>query len=416
MNERERQKAQQKKTADELFQNIDALAEQDEDQVFNDKNLRKMLNQVIEAILSQNRYIFDFYEQIVSEVDQMQLELDEVQKELAVLQPLVDTMRKNEQGLRQHLSEASSQFRNEDAAQIYTYLLQAKEDLRKKDADEARLRKRRDALQVKLKKFRMMERMAKTMVTTIGSVAAFLNETFATFATNFEDMQSELEVNAKIINAHETERLRISRELHDTVAQDLSALLFEASLCKMFIEKDEKETAIEAIGKIREGIQGSVSGVRQAIFDMRPMSIDDLGLVGAIKELIQSTSSRYNLKIDYRLDGDEPGRGFIPSFKEMAVYRIVQEIFTNIVHHSEASRVDVFVVSAQQAFTITIKDNGKGFDSEEVIQKLKEYNDPDDKHYGLLGMRERARQIGAELYVDSKVGCGATARLRLPLN
>ena len=415
MNEREKQKAKQKKTADELFQNIDALAEQDEDQIFNDKHLKKMLNQVVEAILSQNRYIFDFYEQIISEVDQMQLELDETKKELAILQPRVDSMRRNEQALKQHLSEASSKFREDDAHQIYLYLLEAKEDLRIKDEEEARLRKKRNALEIKLKKFRNMERMAKTMVTTIGSVATFLNETFSAFADNFENMQSELEVNAKIINAHETERLRISRELHDTVAQDLSALLFEASLCKMFIEKDEKETAIESLGKIREGIQGGVSGVRQAIFDMRPMSIDDLGLIGALKELIQSTSSRYNLKIDLRMDGDEPGRGFVPAFKELAIYRIIQEIFTNIIHHANASRVDIFIVSAQQAFTITIKDNGDGFNSEEVLQRIKVCKDPDDKHYGLLGMYERARQIGAELSIDSKEGFGAKLRLRLPL-
>jgi len=377
------------------------------------KILENLMNQIIESILTQNINIYEFYEQILTEVDQIKIELKDIKKQLKTVIPNVDNMQKKGRLLQNELAEASKRFHEGKQEDLYLRIREEKEYLKTERDKEDRLRHRRDELEMKLKRFHSMEIMAKGMVTAIGSVATFLRNTSAYLTANLINMKDELDVNVKIIHAHEAERHRISRELHDTVAQDLASLLFEVSICQRAVEKEMKEDAISGLGKIREGIQGGIKGVRQAIFDMRPMAIDDLGLVEAIMELARTVAERYSIKVTSDLIGDsEFVRGILPSYKEMAVYRIVQETFNNIARHSEAKRANMVIAITKQNLTISIKDDGLGFDAKEALGE----EDAGSKHYGLLGMVERAKQIGGELTINSEPGKGTTTRVRINLS
>ena len=384
--------------------------EQLEEQINEDK-LKEMVDKAIHSLLSNNRKIFSVYEQLVNEVELIQLKLDETKHELSLLIPEVDKIDSEERRLRTTLAAASREFHYNTMESVLAKQKEIRQILREKRVRENQLRKERNNLELRLKRFQAMERTAKHMVTTIGSVATFLSNQFANITASLSSLQGKVQADEKIINAHEFERLRISRELHDTVAQDLANLLWETTFCQRSLERDKKDDALESLGKIRNGVQGSIAGVRQAIFDMRPMSIDDMGLLEAIHELCQTTAERAGMKITYHLEGEE--HVSIPKFKEIAIYRIVQEAINNTLHHANATLIEVKANAGKQALSIYIKDNGRGFDAQSV---MKEDLNTESSHFGLLGMRERAKTIGAEFSILSSYGSGAQVRLRLPLS
>ncbi|HVC30361.1 MAG TPA: sensor histidine kinase, partial [Steroidobacteraceae bacterium] len=211
------------------------------------------------------------------------------------------------------------------------------------------------------------------------------------------------DLSGQVLSAQEDERRRISRELHDDTAQSLTSL----ALVLKTIEDTEDHPAVkEQLRDVRREVEQSIEGVRRLARDLRPSTLDDLGLSAAVDWYVQALSQRTHLKVRYRSD---LGGARLPEAVELALYRITQEALTNVVKHARASEIRVHLTRTAATVVLQIFDDGIG---------LPESQDghADTSGVGLYGMRERAELIGGRLSLRSRAGCGVEIEAEAPLN
>jgi signal transduction histidine kinase len=194
------------------------------------------------------------------------------------------------------------------------------------------------------------------------------------------------------------ERNRLARELHDTLAHTLSAVAVELEAVSALWDTDPG-TAHAMLGQSLAATRNGLNETRRALQSLRAAPLEDMGLALAIRNLAESVTARTGLTLDLRL----PGRvdNLSPEV-EQSVYRVAQEALANITQHAGAGRATLQLVQDDQRLTLTVSDDGYGFDLDEI--------DPDSR-FGLKGMREWAETAGGTLEVESQAGRGTTVRL-----
>jgi hypothetical protein len=202
-------------------------------------------------------------------------------------------------------------------------------------------------------------------------------------------------------SVREEERARISRELHDELGQTLTALKMELGWLR---ERVPAEPALvrTRLDRLTSIVDQSVVDLQRIAADLRPMILDELGLVSAVQWLTQNFSERSALSIELSFDRQDVAYA---SDVSTAAFRIAQESLTNIVRHSRATSARVSVRHADGELQIEISDNGRGTD---LTQSKR-------KRLGLLGMEERAHMLGGSMQIDSSPGHGTRICVRLPL-
>jgi PAS domain S-box-containing protein len=209
----------------------------------------------------------------------------------------------------------------------------------------------------------------------------------------------------QVTRAQEDERLRISRELHDDTAQVLATL--SRGLDSLITgEKKLAKPVIERLDKLHEMADSALEGVRRYSQDLRPSILDDLGLVPALEWLIADLKKGCGVATKVSITGSR--RRLAPEM-ELTVFRIAQEVLSNIRRHSQASAVTMTLDFGADALTLIISDNGQGFDMPQRTSDLAQSG-----KLGIIGMRERARLIGGTLIVQPEIGAGTTVTLRIP--
>ena len=209
----------------------------------------------------------------------------------------------------------------------------------------------------------------------------------------------------QITRAQEDERLRISRELHDDTAQLLATL--SRDLDSMIMDKSTiEQPVIERLEKLHEMAENALSGVRRFSQDLRPSILDDLGLVPALEWLTAALQDDQKVSTSVNLVGDS--RRLSPEI-ELTVFRITQEVISNIRRHANATFVELTLDYSEDALTLIVNDNGQGFSVPERTSDLAMSG-----KLGIIGMRERARLVGGTLIVQSEKDAGTTVTLRVP--
>jgi len=209
----------------------------------------------------------------------------------------------------------------------------------------------------------------------------------------------------QVTRAQEDERLRISRELHDDTAQVLATL--SRGLDSLITgEKELEKPTRENLEKLHEMADSALEGVRRFSQDLRPSILDDLGLVPALEWLITDLGKSYEIATKVGITGSR--RRLAPE-TELTVFRIAQEVLSNVRRHSRASAVEMTLDFGADALTLVISDNGQGFDMPERTSDLALSG-----KLGIIGMRERARLIGGTLIVQPEPGTGTAVTLRIP--
>lgn len=209
----------------------------------------------------------------------------------------------------------------------------------------------------------------------------------------------------QITQAHEEERLRISRDLHDSSAQNLIGILHKL---ENFCQNDEylPMPKLRSLWSLHERLKDVLQEIRQLSRDLRPSILDHLGLLAAVDWLAEQLKSEH--KIDARLTVEGKERRFTPE-TEVALFRIVQEALRNVAKHSGATKAMINVNFKQDETVITVIDNGKGFDQPESLGELSRKG-----KLGLDGMQTRARLIGGTFKIKSGVGKGSVLSIRIP--
>jgi len=206
-------------------------------------------------------------------------------------------------------------------------------------------------------------------------------------------------LSARLVEAQETERRSLSRELHDEVGQSLSAVLVELRnlLAGLGVRPDEQ---LRSQAEVIKGlVEGSVRSVRNMALLLRPSMLDDLGLIPALKWQARELSKRTSMEVSV---ATELASEDLPDEYKTCIYRVVQEALHNCSRHSNATTVRVRVQQKAGALLLSIQDDGRGFDVKQ------------SKGLGLLGIEERVAQLGGTCHVHSGPGIGTILTVELP--
>jgi signal transduction histidine kinase len=206
-----------------------------------------------------------------------------------------------------------------------------------------------------------------------------------------------------ITRGQEDERRRLARELHDDAIQSLIALKQRVQLTRLGLKG---ETAADEMAELESLAEQTIDNLRRQTRALRPMYLEDLGLVTALEMLAQETSQSAGIRVDFHRQGDERR---LPSEVELALYRMAQEALSNVTRHAQASQASVGLRFERQEVVLEVSDNGRGF---EVPRSPAEF--APSGHFGLLGLHERAELIGARLEIRSAPGKGASIQIFLP--
>lgn len=211
--------------------------------------------------------------------------------------------------------------------------------------------------------------------------------------------------NIKVLDIQEKERQRIARDLHDTSLQNLAYLVHKIELSSMYIDKDPERAKLELVS-VNKNLRETIEEIRNTIFDLRPMSFDDLGLKESLERLI-SKLKQANPKIDFVFDLNE--LNYTNDLAAMEIFRVIRECCSNAVKYSNGNKIFVSVKNEDDECIIEIRDNGHGFDVQEVLNKK-------DNHFGLMIIKERIDILGGNIKIQSSIEEGTLVRAVIPLS
>lgn len=220
---------------------------------------------------------------------------------------------------------------------------------------------------------------------------------------NIENILKHEKYHLTVLNLQEEDRQRIARDLHDTSLQNLAHLVHKIELSSLYIDKDPVHAKLE-LSLVNKCLKETIDEIRNIIFDLRPMSFDDLGLKAALERLVENIINE-NKKYDVNMEIEDVSCE--TNLILVSIYRIVQECLNNIIKHSDAEKILFSCRSVDGICVLDINDDGKGFD----IKKCK-----DKKHFGLSLVRERVELLNGKMKIESKLNEGTEIHIEIPLN
>lgn len=209
-----------------------------------------------------------------------------------------------------------------------------------------------------------------------------------------------------LAEAEETERGRISRELHDRLGQDLTALKLGLQILRK--QGPFAPTVQESMARLERLAEGLMRDAHRLAWELRPLALDDLGLELALRRLTAQWTESTGVRVDFHCSGPDTER--LPPEFETTLYRVAQEALNNVLRHARAQRVSVLLERHPELVSLIVEDDGRGFD---VAHSLAEVDI--QEQLGLVGMQERVKLVGGSLNIESAAGKGTTVFVRLPL-
>jgi len=204
-----------------------------------------------------------------------------------------------------------------------------------------------------------------------------------------------------LVNAQETERQRLSRQIHDGPAQALSNFILQTEIAMRLMDVDAAQ-AREELNNLKTSAMGTFQKVRNFIFELRPMMLDDLGLVPTVRRYSDAFKEQAGLDINVTVTGNE--RRLEP-YLEVMLFRAIQELLGNAARHSQASQVKIVLDLGEDRIRVSVDDNGRGFDIDSIQQS---------NNLGLKLIRERAEMLGGNFEIDSNIGRGTRVSFAVP--
>jgi two-component system sensor histidine kinase DegS len=203
-----------------------------------------------------------------------------------------------------------------------------------------------------------------------------------------------------LVNAQEAERQRLSRQMHDGPAQALSNFILQTEIAMRLMDVDPTQ-ARDELSNLKMSAMGTFQKVRNFIFELRPMMLDDLGLIPTIRRYADTFKEQTGLEVNVTISGNERR---LESYLEVMVFRAIQELLGNAARHSQATLLKINVDLTDDLIRVSVDDNGKGFDVDSV----------QGQNLGLKLIRERTEMLGGMFEIDSATGKGTRVMFSLP--
>ncbi|MDQ0269104.1 sensor histidine kinase [Cytobacillus purgationiresistens] len=374
---------------------------------FDTKALDLIVGKMIETVGTSKNEIFRIGEQCRKDYETLTEELKDVKHMVIKVIDEGDRLEGQTRFARKRLSEVSMHFKDYTEAQVrdaYEKAHQLQMDLSMNRQLEKQLRDRRDDIERRLVGVSDTIERAEHLISQITVVMNYLMSDIKQMGEMLEDAKMKQEFGLKIIEAQEEERKRLSREIHDGPAQMMANVMMRSDLIERVYKERGTEDAITEIKNLKKMVRSALYEVRRIIYDLRPMALDDLGLVPTLKKYLQTTEEYHKrTKIEFNNIGKEVR---LPSQYEVALFRLIQEAVQNAIKHAESSEIMVKLEINRMRVAVVIKDDGKGFN----------INEKKAQSFGIIGMRERVELLEGQLSIDSKIGKGTIVIIQIPLN
>ncbi len=371
----------------------------------------KALDMIVETMITtvgdSKVEIFEIQEQCLRDFEEITKELEEVKIQVAIVIEECDILEKKARLSRKRLSEVSEYFNDFSEQQVrdaYEVAHKLQADLQMNSQIEKQLRLRRDDLERRLRGLEQTIDRAEHLVSQISVVLNYLTSDLKQVAPALEDAKRKQDFGLKIIEAQEEERKKLSREIHDGPAQMLANVMMRSDLIDRIYRERGGDEAIIEIRNLKVMVRNALYEVRRIIYDLRPMALDDLGLIPTLRKYLQTTEDyNYGIQMTFINLGEEKR---LPSDMEVALFRLVQESIQNALKHAEPKSIQVKLSMTKEMVIVMVRDDGIGFDSD--VQKA--------GSFGLMGMKERVELLEGEMTIDSHQGIGTLVSVKVPLN
>ncbi|MBO9599107.1 MAG: sensor histidine kinase, partial [Cohnella sp.] len=214
-------------------------------------------------------------------------------------------------------------------------------------------------------------------------------------------------IGLKIILAQEDERKRIAREIHDGPAQSLANLVLRTEIAERLLDTGDLQVVRNELNDLKSQIRYGLEEIRKIIFNLRPMALDDLGLVPTLRKFVQDFEERTRIRSVFETAGKEKR---LPSAMEAALFRLVQEAFNNALKHAQATYMSLEIAFREDTVELVVEDNGIGFNPEAVVAKARY-----DSRFGIIGMKERVELMQGKIDIKSAKGQGTKLNIEVPI-
>ncbi|MCX8128354.1 MAG: sensor histidine kinase [Synergistetes bacterium] len=372
--------------------------------------LMEIQNRVQSALEKACNEVHSMWEKAREELQRLYLRRKELSIEIDMVIKDVDEAQQEFEKARQWLVEVRSDFSKygeRDIKEAYAMVERKQLEFLGLREKERALRKERDLID---KRVRELE----DLVGKIDNLFKRIRLAFDLLAGNMERVEKELlelkgraEMAPLLVQVLEKERRRVAREVHDGPAQYLANAVFRLDMCEHLLKEGVVENALKEINNLKEMLKTNLSDIRRFISDLRPMVLEDLGLIPALRKYIDDWAKLSGIKVDFRVHGEENDTG--GKEIEIALFRIVQEALSNVYKHAQASSVRIVIEVRNDFVGALIQDNGLGFDLYEVKKLSVEKGS-----LGIFSMEERAKALRGTFKIFTEKGKGTKIVVRIP--
>ncbi|GAF21773.1 LOW QUALITY PROTEIN: sensor protein DegS [Bacillus sp. JCM 19047] len=369
------------------------------------KVLNQIISQTIDTVSTSREKIFEIGERSRTEHVYLSKELEQTkQKVLEVIQK-VDKSSLNARHARNRLAKVSKEFNNYTNDEVRAAYEQASEfqvEMAVLQQEEKLLRTRRDDIERRLRNLQDTISRAEQLSVQMSVVFDFLASDLKKVGEIIEDAKEKQSFGLKIIEAQEEERGRLSREIHDGPAQMMANVMLHSELIERIYHEKGIQEALKEIRGLRIMVRSSLAEVRRIIYDLRPMALEDLGLVPTLRKYLENSEERHDLTIHFKHFGID---NRLEQHFEIALFRLVQEAVQNALKHAKPSEILVKIEMNRNQVMVVVKDDGIGFNPSQKKRSS----------FGIIGMKERVNMLNGSIKIQSEIEQGTSIFIQLPV-
>lgn len=366
------------------------------------KTLDAIVKKTSNAIEDGKKEIFDISEQARLDYISYEQEWVDVKAQLSLVINEVDKLDirlKMARNMIKTINDHFEEFSEADIKEAYAFSERALVELSIKRKEEKELSDRRNELERLMKNSLAVLKKSEILEMKVSVALEYLN---SSLHEQIKDIKHKRDLGLKIIEAQENEKKRISRDIHDGPAQSLANVILKAEYINKIVDSSPQKAKYE-LTELQDGVRDTLKDIRKIIYDLMPMSLDDLGLMSTVKKMIGSVQENAKLKV--RFHPIENATIHNPLVNLMS-FRVIQEAVTNAIKHSKCTEITVKIAIEEENVLINVEDNGTGFEVKEVFDKT--------AGFGLHNMKERIEIVSGFIEIDSKVGVGTKIKFIIP--
>jgi len=351
----------------------------------------------------------DFFDEGDAKEDVIQLLTDEmssVKRRLSEIKDQIDSMQNSVDREQNRYSNIATEIRNiKDNLDTVP-----REDIRDKYDDALQVRFRLATMRGQLEKFEatyeFFENQQQTLTQILSSLQGY---DVLVDDTNTTGQQSGVDV-IGMVRAQEDERQRLARAMHDGPAQSLTNFILQAEICQRLFDRNPDRAAEELIN-LKTNASSTFQKIRDFIFDLRPMMLDDLGVVPTVRRYVESFQEKNDIETKLNISGEERR---LENHLEVMAFRSVQDVMSMSRDYAGSTTMDVALEMNSDPLRITIEDDGKGFDTEAIFDET-EIHTNDARVQALRMLKSKIELVGGEVSVNSNENDGTVVRIELPV-